>query len=168
MNDLEFVMRVVDMLEDGRLRVWLFGGWAEELRGLRAPCEHVDVDFLYPGRDFARVDRFLGETTDTRPHKRTFEVEGIAVELLLVQKDERGWFTQLPAVELDAVEGHRLRRVADDERRRDPVDERVHLDVAAYRDAVRRPADRGAVGTFRGSGRREGQGEHRDHDAHRA
>ena len=96
MNDLSFVMRVVDLLEDARLRVWLFGGWAEELRGLRAPCEHVDVDFLYPGRDFARVDRFLGETTDTRPHKRTFDVEGIAVELLLVQKDEHGWFTELP------------------------------------------------------------------------
>ena len=46
MNDLSFVMRVVDMLEDARLRVWLFGGWAEELRGLRAPCEHADVDFL--------------------------------------------------------------------------------------------------------------------------
>ena len=97
MNDLAFVMRVVDLLEDARLRVWLFGGWAEELRGLRAPCEHSDVDFLYPGRDFARVDRFLGETGDTRPHKRTFEVEGVRVELLLVQKDERGWYTELPS-----------------------------------------------------------------------
>jgi len=97
MNDLTFVMRVVDLLEDARLRVWLFGGWAEELRGLRAPCEHTDVDFLYPGRDFARVDRFLGDTDDTRPHKRTFDVEGVQVELLLVQKDERGWFTPLPA-----------------------------------------------------------------------
>ena len=96
MNDLQFVMRVVDLLEDARLRVWLFGGWAEELRGLRAPCEHTDVDFLYPGRDFARVDRFLGETADTRPHKRTFEVEGVPVDLLLVQKDEQGWYTQLP------------------------------------------------------------------------
>jgi hypothetical protein len=95
MNDLAFVMRVVDMLEDARLRVWLFGAWAEELRGLRAPCEHADVDFLYPGRDFARVDRFLGGTDDTRLHKRTFEVEGVPVELLLVQKDERGWFTEL-------------------------------------------------------------------------
>src|SRR5207248_834952 len=55
MNDLSFVMHVVDLLEDARLRVWLFGGWAEELRGLRAPCEHVDVDFLYPGRDLARA-----------------------------------------------------------------------------------------------------------------
>ena len=97
MNDLAFVMRVVDLLEDARLRVWLFGGWAEELRGLRAPCEHTDVDFLYPGRDFARVDRFVGSTEDTRPHKRTFEVEGVQVELLLVQKDERGWYTELPS-----------------------------------------------------------------------
>jgi hypothetical protein len=95
MSDLPFVMRVVDLLEDARLRVWLFGGWAEELRGLRAPCEHVDVDFLYPGRDFSRVDRFLGGTDDTRPHKRTFEVDGVQVELLLVQKDEHGWFTEL-------------------------------------------------------------------------
>ena len=97
MNDLQFVMHVVDMLEDARLRVWLFGGWAEELRGLRAPCEHTDVDFLYPGRDFARVDRFLGEPDDTRPHKRTFQVEGVPVELMLVQKDERGWYTELPS-----------------------------------------------------------------------
>jgi hypothetical protein len=97
MNDLAFVMRVVDLLEDARLRVWLFGGWAEELRGLRAPCEHTDVDLLYPGRDFARVDRFLGDTDDTRPHKRTFVVEGVRVELLLVQKDERGWYTELPS-----------------------------------------------------------------------
>jgi hypothetical protein len=97
MNDLSFVMRVVDLLEDARLRVWLFGGWAEELRGLRAPCEHSDVDFLYPGRDFARVDRFLGEIGDTRAHKRTFDVEGLPVELLLVQKDERGWYTELPS-----------------------------------------------------------------------
>ena len=96
MNDLPFVMRVVDMLEDARLRVWLFGGWAEELRGLRAPCEHTDVDLLYPARDFSRVDRFVGDGGDDRPHKRSFEVEGVPVELLLVQKDEQGWFTELP------------------------------------------------------------------------
>jgi len=96
-TDLSFLMRVVDLLEDARLRVWLFGGWAEELRGLRAPCEHSDVDFLYPGRDFARVDRWLGGAGDTRPHKRTFEYEGVPIELMLVQRDEQGWFTQLPS-----------------------------------------------------------------------
>jgi hypothetical protein len=103
MNDLGFVMRVVDLLEDARLRVWLFGGWAEELRGLRAPCEHTDVDLLYPGRDFTRVDSFVQRfgvdeiEAKHRPHKRGFELEGTLVELLLVQKDDAGWFTELPA-----------------------------------------------------------------------
>jgi len=97
MIDLSDVMKVVDRLENARLRVWLFGGWAEELRGLRAPCEHTDVDLLYPGRDFSRVDRFVGDgEIDLRPHKRSFELDGIAVELLLVQKDDQGWYTDLP------------------------------------------------------------------------
>ena len=100
MTDIGIVLGVVDTLEAARLRVWLFGGWAEELRGLRVPCEHVDVDLLYPGRDFARVDAFieairpLGSTE--KSHKRTFQLDGVPVELLLVQKDERGWYTELP------------------------------------------------------------------------
>jgi len=97
MTDLGVVLRVVDALEAARLRVWLFGGWAEELRGLRVPCEHEEVDLLYPGRDFARVDRFIGDgAVDARPHKRSFELDGVPVELLLVQKDEEGWYTELP------------------------------------------------------------------------
>ena len=97
MNDLGIVLRVVDTLEAARLRVWLFGGWAEELRGLRVPCEHEDVDLLYPGRDFERVDRFIGDgVADERPHKRSFELDGVPVELLLVQKDDEGWYTDLP------------------------------------------------------------------------
>ena len=103
MSDLSFVMRVVDLLEDARLRVWLFGGWAEELRGLRAPSEHVDVDMLYPGRDFKRVDAFIARAAVEevegrhREHKRAFLCEGTLVELMLVQKDERGWYTELPS-----------------------------------------------------------------------
>ena len=97
MTALGVVLRVVDALEAARLRVWLFGGWAEELRGLRVPCEHEEVDLLYPGRDFARVDRFIGDgAVDARPHKRSFELDGVPVELLLVQKDEEGWYTELP------------------------------------------------------------------------
>jgi hypothetical protein len=96
-NDLAVVMRVVDQLEDARLRVWVFGGWAEELRGLRAPCDHDHVDLLYPGRDFSRVDRFVAdEEIDLRPHKRSFELDGVQVELLLVQKDDHSWYTELP------------------------------------------------------------------------
>jgi hypothetical protein len=102
MNDLAFVMRVVDLLEDARLRVWLFGGWAEELRGLRAPCQHVDVDLLYPGRDFSRVDSLFERAAfeevegKHRGHKRAFVLDGTLVELLLVQKDASGWYTELP------------------------------------------------------------------------
>jgi hypothetical protein len=97
MNDIGVVLRVVDTLEAARLRVWLFGGWAEELRGLRVPYEHEEVDLLYPGRDFARVDRFIGDdVADERNHKRSFELDGVPVELLLVQKDEQGWYTELP------------------------------------------------------------------------
>jgi hypothetical protein len=97
MTDLAAVLRVVDTLEAARLRVWLFGGWAEELRGLRSPCEHTDVDLLYPGRDFLRVDRFIDDDEiDLRPHKRSFDLDAAPVELLLVQRDEQGWFTDLP------------------------------------------------------------------------
>ncbi len=102
MNDLAFVARIVDLLESSRLRVWLAGGWAEELRGLRPPCAHSDVDFLYPGRDFGRVDRFLAETPAAREwtgkrtqRTRAFELDGVLVELLLVQRDDRGWFSEL-------------------------------------------------------------------------
>jgi len=96
MTDLGVVLRVVDALEAARLRVWLFGGWAEELRGLRVPCEHDNISLLYPGRDFARVDRFIGDgVEDERPHKRSFELDGVPVGLLLVQKDEQGWYTEL-------------------------------------------------------------------------
>jgi hypothetical protein len=132
MTDLAAVLRVVDTLEAARLRVWLFGGWAEELRGLRSPCEHADVDLLYPGRDFSRVDRFIGDDEiDLRPHKRSFELDGVPVELLLVQKDEQGWFTdlqsrrhrwpsdvfatagRLPVASVTALESYRHSRRAD-------------------------------------------------------
>jgi Aminoglycoside-2''-adenylyltransferase len=102
-NDLSFVLRVVDLLESARLRTWLFGGWAEELAGLAPPREHADIDLLFPGRDFARVDRFLAhadveERVGKRfPHKRAFELDGVLVELFLVERDERGWFTALPS-----------------------------------------------------------------------
>ena len=102
-HDLSFVLRVADLLEGARLRTWLCGGWAEELRGLRAPREHSDIDLLYPGRDFDRVDRFIERATAVdewvgkpRAHKRAFELEGVLVELLLVQRDDHGWFTDLP------------------------------------------------------------------------
>jgi hypothetical protein len=98
-NDLRLVRRAADLLAEGGFRVWLFGGWAEELRGLAPPRPHVDVDLLYPAADFRRLDAFLADATvdewagKRRPYKRAFALDGVPVELFLVRRDAGGWFT---------------------------------------------------------------------------
>jgi hypothetical protein len=97
MNDLDFVVRAVDLLWAKGIRTWVSGGWGEELRGLVPPREHADLDLLYPARDWRRVDAleldWIGEKRFA--WKRAFTLEGTMVELFLVERDERGWFTQL-------------------------------------------------------------------------
>ena len=97
MNDLDFVLRAVDLLWSHRVRTWIFGGWGEELRGLTPQREHVDLDLLYPARDWSRVDALDLEWAGPRhlPWKRAFTVEGTLVELFRADRDERGWFTEL-------------------------------------------------------------------------
>jgi hypothetical protein len=97
MNDLEYVLEVVDLLWADGVRGWLFGGWGEELRGLRPPVEHPGVDLLYPARDWNRVDALELDWLDDRrlPWRRAFRHRGVTVELVLVERDVRGWFTQL-------------------------------------------------------------------------
>lgn len=121
-NDLDFVRYVVGLLEGARVRAWVFGGWAAELLELSAPRGHRDVDLLYPADGFEVVDGFLArgdvhEIVAKRfPHKRAFEVDGIMVELFLVQADEAGAFTDFwgvarhdwPADVFD-IEAHGLR-----------------------------------------------------------
>jgi hypothetical protein len=98
MNDLDFVYDVVDLLAQRGVHVWVFGGWAEQLLGLDAPRRHVDVDFLYPAESFAQVDALdlpwiSGEHF---PHKRAFAHDGVLVELVLVQRDADGHYTDFP------------------------------------------------------------------------
>lgn len=99
MNDLDFVLRVVDRLRSDGVRTWVCGGWGEELRGLEPPRPHSDVDLLYPARDWGRVDAL---DLDWIPGKRSaakraFVLEAVLVELILVERNERGWFTRRPA-----------------------------------------------------------------------
>jgi hypothetical protein len=100
--DLPFVLELADLLDAAGLRTWLAGGWAEELRGLSPPRPHADVDLLYPGPDFERVDRYVSDAPveelagQRRRHERGFVLDGVRVELLLVQRDSTGWFTPLP------------------------------------------------------------------------
>jgi hypothetical protein len=97
MNDLAFVERAVLLLETKGVDTWVFGGWAEELRGLIKPREHVDVDLLYPAEDWSIVDNLYLDWVEEKRFdwKRAFKLEGITVELFLVQYDARGWYTQL-------------------------------------------------------------------------
>jgi hypothetical protein len=96
-NDLPFVLRAVDLLKSHGVRTWLCGSWAEDLRGLRPPGRHGDLDLLYPARDWGRVDTLRLDWMDGRklPWMRSFVLEGTMVELFLVERDARGWFTRL-------------------------------------------------------------------------
>jgi aminoglycoside-2''-adenylyltransferase len=97
MSDHVFVARVVKMLASKGVDTWIFGGWAEELRGLINPRPHVDIDLLYPQEDWTIVDGLSLDWIDGKrlPWKRAFRLEGITVELFLVQYDAAGWYTQL-------------------------------------------------------------------------
>ena len=92
-TDLGDVQRAVGLLAGEGVQAWIFGGWAEELRGLRGPSEHRDVDLLCPAESWNAVDaairrRGLAEVVAKRkPHKRAFVVDGVLVELLLVRGD---------------------------------------------------------------------------------
>ena len=91
-NDLLFVRDVMDRLDRGGIRTWLFGGWAEEMLGLTPARAHHDVDLLYPAADFTSVDAFIARSSDLAEivqkrfgHKRAFLNQGIMIELMLVQ-----------------------------------------------------------------------------------
>lgn len=97
MNDLVFVEGVQTMLRAEGIETWVFGGWGEELRGLIRPRDHVDVDLLYPAESWAEVDALDLDWIEGKrfPWKRAFAQEAVAIELFLVQHDERGWYTAL-------------------------------------------------------------------------
>ena len=97
MNDLAFVERAVSLLASKGIDTWVFGGWGEELRGLIRPREHVDLDLLYPSDGFDPVDELYLDWVEGKRFawKRAFRLEGIAVELFLVRRDDDGWFTEL-------------------------------------------------------------------------
>ena len=98
MNDLDFVQDVVQMLGARGVKVWVFGGWAEQLLGLDTPRRHVDVDLLYPADSFDDVDALDLPWIEGKrfTHKRAFAHDGVLVELFLVRSDDLGYYTELP------------------------------------------------------------------------
>jgi hypothetical protein len=97
MNDLAFVERAVALLRAKGVNTWVFGGWGEELRGLIKPRAHVDLDLLFPAPDWRDVDALDLDWNEAKrfPWKRAFVLDGVMVELFLVERDEDGWYTQL-------------------------------------------------------------------------
>lgn len=97
MNDVVFVERVQTMLRAKGVETWVFGGWAEELRGLIRPRDHADLDLLYPAESWRKVDALDLDWIEGKrfPWKRAFALEAVAVELFLVRRDEQGWYTAL-------------------------------------------------------------------------
>ncbi len=97
MNDLAFVERAVSLLTSRGVDTWVFGGWGEELRGLIRPRDHVDLDLLYAAEDWQTVDALDLDWLEGKrfPWKRAFVLEDVAVELFLVRRDDRGWYTPL-------------------------------------------------------------------------
>ena len=94
MNTLETVVAVLAKLRDFGLETALFGGWAEEARGLRDPGPHSDIDLVIEADNFQPVDGLFAsdniwnEIVQKRfHHKRAFVHTGTMVELCLVEQN---------------------------------------------------------------------------------
>jgi hypothetical protein len=94
-------LKTLQTLDHMRLATWVFGGWAEELRGLRSPGPHGDIDLLYPAQNFERLDAQIAAARIQEipqkhlSHKRAIELEGIRIEFFLLEPDRDGHRTSL-------------------------------------------------------------------------
>jgi hypothetical protein len=96
-NALPLVRRVVEELRTAGFRPQVFGGWAEELHGVISPRPHSDIDLLLVDPALDRLDQFLarrGEIVAKRfSHKPAYVVDGMMVELFLVERCADGYTT---------------------------------------------------------------------------
>lgn len=99
-NTRQFLADTHQELRAVQIKTWLFGGWAEELWGLRPPGPHRDVDLLYRAADFTGLDNFLWARADLEEvkgkpfaHKRAFERRGVLVEVFLMRPSPVGGVT---------------------------------------------------------------------------
>lgn len=95
MNSPELVIQVLEALHHRDCPCILFGGWAEEALGLRQPAPHGDIDLLLTADDFSKLDTLLASRRSIWReierkrfrHKRAFVVQGVLVEIILVQTE---------------------------------------------------------------------------------
>jgi len=99
-NSISLVYSVIELLRQAEINTVLFGGWAEELSKSITPRPHYDIDLLLFADNFSAVDFFLeknlqvSEIREKRySHKRAFLINGVMVELFLVQKEGNVCYT---------------------------------------------------------------------------
>ena len=99
-NTIDFLLSVIKLFQEADLRVWVFGGWAEELWQIAPRRIHDDIDFLYPAATFEHLDRFISQTKDLQEiqakrfsHKRALVHQHVMIEFLLVQGVDGNYFT---------------------------------------------------------------------------
>jgi hypothetical protein len=93
-NTPDFVARTIGNLSNHGINCALFGGWAEEALGLCSARPHGDIDFLLQASSFEHLDNLLAASLDEIEeiplkrfaHKRAFLLDGVAVEVILVEQ----------------------------------------------------------------------------------
>ncbi|MGO4569953.1 hypothetical protein AB4Z52_34215 [Rhizobium sp. 2YAF20] len=91
-NTREKVAAVTAKLRRSGIICDLFGGWAEEVLGLREPSAHSDIDMVYRSETFKEFDAKLQDVPEFEEvplkrfrHKRAFRYYGTLCEITLVQ-----------------------------------------------------------------------------------
>ena len=86
---LGLLMSVIAKLRGAGLDVWVAGGWGEEMRGMREPGAHKDIDLVLRAPNFNALDDFVREHPEVRSveakrfsHKRAILWDGVLVEVV--------------------------------------------------------------------------------------
>jgi hypothetical protein len=92
-NTRETLASVLQFLQTSGLPCDVFGGWAEELLGLRRPWQHQDIDLIHRGDSFAAFDTIKGDFCPVPSkrfrHKRAFMFYDTLCEIILVRDTDR-------------------------------------------------------------------------------
>ena len=99
-NTRQFLADTLQELAAAQIDTWIFGGWAEELHGIRPPGPHGDIDLLYPAENFYLLDQMLSAHSNMEEiqgkrfvHKRAFVWRGVLIEIFLLRSAATGFVT---------------------------------------------------------------------------
>lgn len=88
-NTRETLASVLRLLRTSGLPCDVFGGWAEELLGLKSPWQHRDIDLIYRGDSLAGFDALKVDLRSVPSkrfrHKRAFMFRDTLCETILVR-----------------------------------------------------------------------------------